>query len=195
MRASQSSTRVGSEKLRTIGGNNQEIFRFHFISQKDTDREGDVDNDEELETALPNLMDLNFYFEQASVGLSSEEMFKVWLSLKTLVDSKPLQTARFWGKKLSPPSIFHFKLKMYWWIFISLVVEIFDYSDPKNYRVHCCSFLNFKMWLIPVKRQHLQGEVFLLVGSGKSSLKTTVTSFSNSSKNWYMRLTCVFLAR
>jgi radial spoke head protein 4A len=42
-------------------------------------------------------MDLSFYFEQASVGLSQEEMFKVWLSLKALVDSKPLQTVRFWG--------------------------------------------------------------------------------------------------
>ncbi|CAB3991588.1 radial spoke head 4 homolog A-like [Paramuricea clavata] len=68
------------------------------LFERDTDRDGDVDNDEELETALPNLMDLNFYFEQAAVGLSQEEMFKVWLSLKTLVDSKPLQTVRFWGK-------------------------------------------------------------------------------------------------
>jgi radial spoke head protein 4A len=67
------------------------------ISQKDPDRDGELDNDEELETALPNLMDLSFYFEQASVGLSQEEMFKVWLSLKALVDSKPLQTVRFWG--------------------------------------------------------------------------------------------------
>jgi hypothetical protein len=74
------------------------FFPLLSAAQRDTDRDGDIDNDEELETALPNLMDLNFYFEQAAVGLSQEEMFKVWLSLKTLVDSKPLQTVRFWGK-------------------------------------------------------------------------------------------------
>lgn len=43
-------------------------------------------------------MNLNFFFEQAAVGLSKEEMFRVMLSLKLLVDSKPLQTVRFWGK-------------------------------------------------------------------------------------------------
>ena len=68
------------------------------LFEKDPDRDGEIDNDEELETALPNLMDLSFFFEQASVGLSQEEIFKVWLSLKILVDSKPLQTVRFWGK-------------------------------------------------------------------------------------------------
>lgn len=71
---------------------NQRLF------EKDLEKDGEVDNDEELETALPNLMDLNFFFEQAAVGLSKEETFKVLLSLKTLVDSKPLQTVRFWGK-------------------------------------------------------------------------------------------------
>lgn len=44
-------------------------------------------------------MNLNFYFEQAGIGLSREEMFRVFLALKQLVDTKPLQMVRFWGRK------------------------------------------------------------------------------------------------
>ena len=44
-------------------------------------------------------MNLTFYFEQAGVGLSREEMFRVFLALKQLVDTKPLQMVRFWGRK------------------------------------------------------------------------------------------------
>ena len=44
-------------------------------------------------------MNLTFYFEQAGVGLSREEMFRVFLALKQLVDTKPLQMVRFWGMK------------------------------------------------------------------------------------------------
>lgn len=51
-----------------------------------------------METPLPDLMNLTFYFEQAGVGLSREEMFRVFLALKQLVDTKPLQMVRFWGK-------------------------------------------------------------------------------------------------
>lgn len=55
-------------------------------------------------------MNLTFYFEQAGVGLSREEMFRLFLALKQLVDSKPLQMVRFWGKKLSnrPVNIYIF---------------------------------------------------------------------------------------
>ena len=74
------------------------VFSFLSSNQKDFERDIDGDNDEEVDTVLPNLMDLNFFFEQAAIGLSKEETFKVLLSLKTLVDSKPLQTVRFWGK-------------------------------------------------------------------------------------------------
>lgn len=43
-------------------------------------------------------MELCFYFEQASIGLNREEMIRVWLALKSLVDNYPLQHVRFWGK-------------------------------------------------------------------------------------------------
>lgn len=43
-------------------------------------------------------MNLTFYFEQAGIGLSREEMFRIFLSLKQLVDTKPLQMVRFWGR-------------------------------------------------------------------------------------------------
>lgn len=63
--------------------------------------EGDDDDnqqDEEVETPLPNLMELCFYFEQAGIGLNREEMIRIWLALKSLVDNHPLQHVRFWGK-------------------------------------------------------------------------------------------------
>jgi radial spoke head protein 4A len=59
---------------------------------------GEPENDEDMETPLPDIMNLEFYFEQAGIGLSREEMFRVFLALKQLVDSKPLQSVRFWGK-------------------------------------------------------------------------------------------------
>lgn len=43
-------------------------------------------------------MNLTFYFEQAGIGLSHEEMFRIFLALKQLVDTKPLQMVRFWGR-------------------------------------------------------------------------------------------------
>jgi radial spoke head protein 4A len=43
-------------------------------------------------------MELTFYFEQASVGLNREEMIRIWLALKNLVDNHPLQHLRLWGK-------------------------------------------------------------------------------------------------
>lgn len=67
-------------------------------------KSGDVDNEmeaeEEVETPLPNLMELAYYFEQAGVGLGSEETYRMYLALKQLVDTYPLQTVRFWGKIL-----------------------------------------------------------------------------------------------
>ncbi|KAL8621482.1 hypothetical protein ACOMHN_058243 [Nucella lapillus] len=62
--------------------------------------EDEAAQDEEVETPLPNLMELCFYFEQAGIGLNREEMIRVWLALKNLVDNHPLQHVRFWGKLL-----------------------------------------------------------------------------------------------
>jgi radial spoke head protein 4A len=47
---------------------------------------------------LPNLQEISYYFEQAGVGLGREETFRVWLSLKQLVEKYPLETIRLWGK-------------------------------------------------------------------------------------------------
>nr|XP_060632196.1 radial spoke head protein 6 homolog A-like [Anolis sagrei ordinatus] len=57
--------------------------------------------EEELpETPLPNVMETAFYFEQAGVGLSLEEYYHIFLALKQLVATHPIQTCRFWGKIL-----------------------------------------------------------------------------------------------
>ena len=43
-------------------------------------------------------MELSFFFEQAGVSLNREEMIRIWLALKNLVDTHNLQHVRFWGK-------------------------------------------------------------------------------------------------
>lgn len=40
----------------------------------------------------------SYYFEQAGVGLSKEELFKIFLAVKSLIAEKSVQGARFWGK-------------------------------------------------------------------------------------------------
>ena len=46
------------------------------------------------------MLELNFYFEQAGVGLNREEMIRIWLALKLLIEIHPVETVRFWGKIL-----------------------------------------------------------------------------------------------
>lgn len=62
--------------------------------------EGEEDNvqDEEIETPLPNIMELCFFFEQAGIGLNREEVIRVWLAMKSLNDTSAFQHIRFWGK-------------------------------------------------------------------------------------------------
>lgn len=55
---------------------------------------------EEMETPLPNVTELTFFLEQIGVGLGREEMQRILLALKQLVDMQPLQRCRFWGKIL-----------------------------------------------------------------------------------------------
>lgn len=57
-----------------------------------------MEQEEDVETPLPNLMELCFFFEQAGVGLNREEIVRIWLALKNLVDTHPLLHVRFWGK-------------------------------------------------------------------------------------------------
>lgn len=54
--------------------------------------------DEEIETPLPNIMELCFFFEQAGIGLNREEVIRVWLAMKSLNDTSAFQHIRFWGK-------------------------------------------------------------------------------------------------
>lgn len=59
----------------------------------------DPDMEEEQEEApLPDLMELANYFEQAGIGIGREEIFRIFLSLKILIDTYPIRTCRFWGK-------------------------------------------------------------------------------------------------
>ncbi|KAK3508762.1 hypothetical protein QTP70_004239 [Hemibagrus guttatus] len=61
--------------------------------------EGDHE-DVPMETPLPNVTELTFFLEQIGVGLGREEMQRILLALKQLVDIQPLQRCRFWGKIL-----------------------------------------------------------------------------------------------
>jgi radial spoke head protein 4A len=60
--------------------------------------EADLELEEEVESPLPNIMETSFFFEQAGIGLSREEMVRIWLAMKSLVDTQPLEHCRFWGK-------------------------------------------------------------------------------------------------
>ncbi|XP_074043530.1 radial spoke head protein 4 homolog A isoform X2 [Macrotis lagotis] len=63
--------------------------------------EGDQEQEDEIaETPLPNIMESAFYFEQAGVGLSTDETYRIFLALKQLTDTLPVHTCRFWGKIL-----------------------------------------------------------------------------------------------
>ncbi|KAM4628680.1 radial spoke head protein 4 homolog A isoform 2-T2 [Polymixia lowei] len=65
----------------------------------------EVDQEEELvETPLPNVSEIGYYMEQAGVGLGREEMQRIFLALKQLVESQPLQRCRLWGKILGTKS-------------------------------------------------------------------------------------------
>ncbi|KAI7813508.1 radial spoke head protein 6 homolog A [Triplophysa rosa] len=65
----------------------------------------DGDHEEELvDSPLPNVGELAFFFEQAGVGLGREETQRVFLALKQLVDTQRVQRCRFWGKILGTQS-------------------------------------------------------------------------------------------
>lgn len=54
----------------------------------------------QVETPLPNVSETGFYLEQAGVGLAREEMQRVFLALKQLVETQALMRCRLWGKIL-----------------------------------------------------------------------------------------------
>ncbi|XP_049444384.1 radial spoke head protein 6 homolog A [Epinephelus fuscoguttatus] len=64
-------------------------------------RPEEADQEEELiETPLPNVSEIGFYLEQAGVGLGREEMQRIFLALKQLVETQVLLRCRLWGKIL-----------------------------------------------------------------------------------------------
>ncbi|XP_068176323.1 radial spoke head protein 6 homolog A-like [Antennarius striatus] len=67
-------------------------------------RPEEADQEEEVETTFPNVSEIGFYLEQAGVGLGREEMQRIFLSLKQLVESQALQRCRLWGKILGTES-------------------------------------------------------------------------------------------
>ena len=72
--------------------------RENSFFQKDGEEEDNAGEGEETESSLPNLLELSYLFEQAGVGLGREETYRIWLSLKQLVDKYLLESVRFWGK-------------------------------------------------------------------------------------------------
>lgn len=64
-----------------------------FVQKGDGEEDGEA-QEEDVDTPLPNLMELSFYFEQAGIGMNREECYRVWLALKNLVDNHLLQHVR-----------------------------------------------------------------------------------------------------
>nr|XP_002714806.1 radial spoke head protein 4 homolog A isoform X1 [Oryctolagus cuniculus] len=56
--------------------------------------------EEIVENSLPNIMESAFYFEQAGIGLGTDETYRIFLAFKQLTDTHPIQRCRFWGKIL-----------------------------------------------------------------------------------------------
>lgn len=73
-----------------------EIQRGLFI--REGEEEEMIAEADDMETPLPNLQELCYYFEQAGVGLGREETFRIWLAMKSLVEKNSLESIRFWGK-------------------------------------------------------------------------------------------------
>uniref|UniRef100_A0A6J0TYB8 Radial spoke head protein 6 homolog A-like n=1 Tax=Pogona vitticeps TaxID=103695 RepID=A0A6J0TYB8_9SAUR len=76
-----------------------EMYKTLFQKGGGDGTEQDLE-EEAPETPLPNVMETAFYFEQAGIGLSLEEYYHIFLALKQLVTTHPIQTCRFWGKIL-----------------------------------------------------------------------------------------------
>lgn len=68
-----------------------------LFARPENDDEDPVPEDD-VDSPLPNLMELAYFFEQGGIGLSREEMVRIWLAMKDLVDTHPLEHVRFWGK-------------------------------------------------------------------------------------------------
>ena len=66
----------------------------------DSLEEENIEEQEEMGTLPPNVMENLFYFEQAGLGLPRQEAFQMSLSIRSLMRETRLQKVRFWGKIL-----------------------------------------------------------------------------------------------
>uniref|UniRef100_A0A8D2CQ59 Radial spoke head component 4A n=1 Tax=Sciurus vulgaris TaxID=55149 RepID=A0A8D2CQ59_SCIVU len=96
-----------SKKLDTLQNENELLPMYEIAEmQKALFLQGNLEGaDQELEEeiaegSLPNVMEAAFYFEQAGVGLGTDETYRIFLALKQLADTHPIQRCRFWGKIL-----------------------------------------------------------------------------------------------
>ncbi|XP_066104201.1 radial spoke head protein 4 homolog A [Saccopteryx bilineata] len=96
-----------SKKLDTLQNENEMLPTYEIAEkQKALFLQGTLEGadqdleDEIVETSLPNVMESAFYFEQAGVGLGTDETYRIFLALKQLTDTHPIQRCRFWGKIL-----------------------------------------------------------------------------------------------
>uniref|UniRef100_F6Z8X8 Radial spoke head component 4A n=1 Tax=Monodelphis domestica TaxID=13616 RepID=F6Z8X8_MONDO len=95
-----------NKKLDTLQDEHEVPLAYEIAEKQKTlflqgNLEGDQEQEDEIaESPLPNIMESAFYFEQAGVGLSTDETYRIFLALKQLTDTQPVHTCRFWGKIL-----------------------------------------------------------------------------------------------
>ncbi|KAM4866083.1 radial spoke head protein 4 homolog A [Thomomys bottae] len=96
-----------SKKLDTLQNENEMLPAYEIAErQRALFLQGHLEGadqeleDEIAENALPNVMESAFYFEQAGVGLGTDETYRIFLALKQLTDTHPIQSCRLWGKIL-----------------------------------------------------------------------------------------------
>lgn len=58
----------------------------------------------QVDSPFPNLNEVNFYMEQAGLGLGRMEMQRIFLAVKQLAQSEQLPQCRLWGKILGTES-------------------------------------------------------------------------------------------
>ncbi|XP_032958900.1 radial spoke head protein 4 homolog A-like isoform X2 [Rhinolophus ferrumequinum] len=94
-----------SKKLDTLQNENEMLPTYDIAEkQKALFLQGNLERadqeleDEIAENSLPNVMESAFYFDQAGVGLGTDETYRICLALKQLTDTHPIQRCRFWGK-------------------------------------------------------------------------------------------------
>ncbi|XP_037069970.1 radial spoke head protein 6 homolog A-like [Pollicipes pollicipes] len=72
----------------------------HLFVPADNLEEENIEEQEELGTLPPNVMENLHFFEQAGLGLPRLEAFQMYLAIKMLMAESHLQHVRFWGKIL-----------------------------------------------------------------------------------------------